>query len=152
MEIKIIAVGKLKSYFQEALNDYAKRIKTFCNLKIIEVKEANTDDIEKNIRDEANAIKNHINNNDYLITLEIEGHLLDSIAFATKIQDHYLYSDRCIAFVIGGSNGIGNDLRERANEKFSFGRFTYPHQLMRVILVEQIYRALMINNNSKYHK
>jgi 23S rRNA (pseudouridine1915-N3)-methyltransferase len=152
MDIKIIAVGKLKSYFQEALNDYTKRIKSFCNLKIIEVKETNTDDIEKNIRDEANAIKNHLNNNDYLITLEIEGQLLDSVFFANKIQEHYLYSDRPIVFIIGGSNGIAPELRQRANEKISFGKFTYPHQLMRVILVEQIYRAIMINNNSKYHK
>jgi 23S rRNA (pseudouridine1915-N3)-methyltransferase len=152
MDIKIIAVGKLKSYFQEALNDYAKRIKAFCNLKIIEVKETNTDDIEKNIRDEANAIKNHFTNNDYLIILEIEGQLLDSIVFANKIQEHYLYSDRPIVFIIGGSNGIASELRERSNEKISFGKFTYPHQLMRVILIEQIYRAIMINNNSKYHK
>lgn len=152
MDIKLIVVGKMKDYFQKASEDYQKRIKPFANLKIIEIKETNTDDINKNLNTEAKDIINNINTNDYVITLEIDGKAIDSIAFSHFIFDHYLYNDRVITFIIGGSNGIGQEVLNRSNYAISFGKITYPHQLMRVILLEQIYRAIMINNNSKYHK
>ena len=152
MDIRIIAVGKVKDYYQKAIDEYFKRIKPFSKIDIIEVKESTTQDIDKNMQVEAKAILSNINDNDYIITLEIEGKLIDSIEFSEFLYQHYLYSDRAIKFIIGGSNGLGEDILKRSNYQLSFGKFTYPHQLIRVILIEQIYRAIMINNNSKYHK
>lgn len=152
MDFVIIAVGKVKDYFQIAIDEYLKRIKPYSKLDIIEVKESNTQDINKNKQIEAKTILSQINDNDYIITLEIEGKQIDSLVFSEFLAKHYLYSDSIIKFIIGGSNGLGEDILKRSNYQLSFGKFTYPHQLMRVILIEQIYRAIMINNNSKYHK
>lgn len=152
MDLKIIAVGKVKSFYQQAIDDYIKRIKTYSKIEVIEVRETNTSDINKNLQAEARAILSNINENDIVITLEIAGKLLDSLEFSEKLFNHFVYQHKPIKFIIGGSNGIGEEVLRRSNYQLSFGRFTYPHQLMRVILVEQIYRAIMINSNSKYHK
>lgn len=153
MDIKIICVGKIKEeYFNLAINEYKKRLKPFCNFELIEVKEVNTDDEKKNIISEGKNIIANIKKQDYIITLEIEGENLDSISFAKYVEKHYLYNDKKLTFIIGGSNGLSDEVKSLSNFKLSFSHFTFPHQLMRVILLEQIYRVMMINNNQTYHK
>ncbi len=153
MRIKIIAVGKIKeTYFTDAIKEYQKRLNGMCDLQLIEVKEVNFDDINRNINDEGKNILDKVEANDYLISLEIKGKELESNELATFIENHYTFDSRTLTFVIGGSNGLSNDVIKRSNMHLSFGRFTYPHQLMRVILIEQIYRSMMIINNKSYHK
>ena len=153
MKIKLFVIGKIKEkYWNDAICEYKKRLNAFCELSLIELKEINTDDINKNIIEEGRLILNSLKEDDFLITLEILGNEYSSEEFASFINKHYLYDNRTITFVIGGSNGLSKEILSRSNMRISFGRFTYPHQLMRVILLEQIYRAMMINNNRAYHK
>lgn len=144
--IKIIALGKIKEqYLKDMINDYKERINKYHKLEIIELKDTN------NLFEEANLIKNHISNNDFIITLEIEGKMLDSLDFAKLIDKTFInYSN--IAFIIGSSNGIDQSIKEISNYHLSFSKLTYPHGLFRAILLEQIYRAYKINNNETYHK
>lgn len=144
--IKIIALGKIKEqYLKDMINDYKERINKYHKLEIIELKDTN------NLSEEANLIKNHISNNDFIITLEIEGKMLDSLDFAKLIDKTFInYSN--IAFIIGSSNGIDQSIKEISNYHLSFSKLTYPHGLFRAILLEQIYRAYKINNNETYHK
>ena len=149
----MIVVGKIKEkYWTDAINEYKKRISAFCDLNLIEVKEVNTDDIGKNINDEGSFILNNIKEDDFIITLEILGKEYSSEEFAGFIKKHYTYDNRVLTFIIGGSNGLSNEVISKSNLHLSFGKTTYPHQLMRVILLEQLYRAMMINNNRSYHK
>lgn len=144
--IKIICVGKLKEkYLIEMIDDYAKRISKYHKINIIEVKDENT--LEK----ERDSIKKHINNNDYVITLEIEGEKLSSIELANKI-DTTFNSYGTITFIIGSSLGIHENIKQLSNYKLSFSRFTFPHGLFRGVLLEQIYRSFKIINNETYHK
>lgn len=153
INIKVVCVGKIKEkYFTDGIQEYKKRLNAFCNVEEIEVKEVNTDDIEKNIELEGENILNVIKPTDYVIALAILGKQLDSVEFSKMIEEHYIYSSSTITFVIGGSNGLSQKVLNRSNYKLSFGKVTYPHQLMRLILFEQIYRAMMIMNNHKYHK
>lgn len=153
MKIKIIAVGKIKeNYFNDAILEYKKRLSTMCDLNLIEVKEVNFDDINRNINDEGKNILDKVEANDFLISLEIKGKELESTELAAFIENHYTFDSRVLTFVIGGSNGLSEEVIKRSNMHLSFGRFTYPHQLMRVILLEQIYRSMMIINNKAYHK
>lgn len=153
MNIRIICVGKIKeNYLVQAIEEYSKRIKPFCDLEIIELKEINTEDINKNIELEGIEILNAIRKNDYVIALSIPGKNISSEDFAGLIKEHYTYNSSIITFVIGGSNGLYNKVLQRSNYQLSFGKMTFPHQLMRVILLEQIYRCMMINSNHKYHK
>ncbi|HHU55834.1 MAG TPA: 23S rRNA (pseudouridine(1915)-N(3))-methyltransferase RlmH [Acholeplasmataceae bacterium] len=153
MEIKIIAVGKIKEkYIEEGIKEYLKRIVPFCKFNIIETKEFNFKEINKNIHQEGLKILENISDNDLVITLEIEGKLLNSLELSEKIKTHFIYQNRALCFVIGGSNGLSKEVKARSNLSLSFGKFTYPHQLMRLILCEQIYRSLAIINNIKYHK
>lgn len=144
--IKIIALGKIKEqYLKDMINDYKERINKYHKLEIIELKDTN------NLSEEANLIKNHISNNDFIITLEIEGKMLDSLDFAKLIDKTFInYSN--IVFIIGSSNGIDQSIKELSNYHLSFSKLTYPHGLFRAILLEQIYRAYKINNNETYHK
>lgn len=144
--IKIIALGKIKEqYLKDMINDYKERINKYHKLEIIELKDTN------NLSEEANLIKNHISNNDFIITLEIEGKMLDSLDFAKLIDKTFInYSN--IVFIIGSSNGIDQSIKEISNYHLSFSKLTYPHGLFRTILLEQIYRAYKINNNETYHK
>lgn len=144
--IKIIALGKIKEqYLKDMINDYKERINKYHKLEIIELKDTN------NLSEEANLIKNHISNNDFIITLEIEGKMLDGLDFAKLIDKTFInYSN--IAFIIGSSNGIDQSIKEISNYHLSFSKLTYPHGLFRAILLEQIYRAYKINNNETYHK
>lgn len=151
--IKIVCVGKIKKdYIISGIDDYSKMISGFTKLNIVEVKEVNSNDLAKNIQEEGKNILARISDNEYVITLEINGERLDSVALAKTISELFTYNTSCITFVIGGSNGLSKDVISRANKHLSFSSFTFPHQLMRLILTEQIYRAFTIINNKEYHK
>lgn len=153
MNIKLICIGKIKEkYLVDGIEEYRKRLKLFCDFEIIELKEVNTDDINKNIESEGDLILNSIKKTDYVIALSIPGKNISSEKFAEMIKDHYTYNSSVITFVIGGSNGLDNRVLQRSNYQLSFGKMTFPHQLMRLVLLEQVYRCMMINNNHKYHK
>ncbi len=153
IDINLIVVGKIKEkYLQDGIDEYLKRIKPFCNLKLIEVKESNFFETDKNLSSEASLILNYIKKDDYVVTLEIEGKMLTSVELAQKIESHYSYSPKTLTFIIGSSDGLSDEVKKRSDYKLSFSKMTFPHQLMRMIFLEQIYRALTIINNRKYHK
>lgn len=158
LNIKIICVGKLKEkYWEAACGEYLKRLGGYCNPGIIEVKEsklpANASEAdEKNVVfREGQEIISKIENGDYVIALDIKGRELASEEIAGKISE-ISFSNSKIDFIIGGSLGLSDEVRKRADMKLSFGRITLPHQLARVVLLEQIYRAFKINANETYHK
>ena len=153
MDINLITIGKIKeNYLISGIEEYAKRLKPFCNLKIIGLKEYNFDDSVKNLKEEAKSIMANIKKDDFVITLEIEGNNLSSTDFASFIQNHYLYSPRVLTFIIGSSEGMAEEVKARSDYKLSFSKMTFPHQLMRMVFLEQLYRAMTIINNQKYHK
>lgn len=159
MNITVICVGKIKEkFYRDAIDEYSKRLSRYCKLKIIEVADENTPQNasfvqEKQIKDkEAERILNVIRDNMYVCALAIEGNLIDSIKFADKISTLAVSGKSSITFVIGGSLGLGDAVYQRADELISFSPMTFPHQLMRVILLEQIYRSYRIINNEPYHK
>ena len=150
--IKIICVGKIKeNYLKEAIKEYEKRLSKYTKLKIIEVKDIDNQNIDIILSKEKDEIKKYIEEKDYVITLEIEGNMLSSTELATKINSIFNTNSN-ITFIIGGSYGLHQDIRNRSNYKLSFSRLTFPHQLFRVNLLEQIYRSFKINNNEAYHK
>ena len=150
--IKIICVGKLKeNYLKDAVLEYCKRLSKYTKINIIEVSDVNNPDINIILKKEQEEIFKYIEQKDYVITLEIEGNKINSLEFAKKIDSIFLnYSN--ITFIIGGSYGLSDTIKERSNYKLSFSNLTFPHQLFRVMLLEQIYRAFKINNNEEYHK
>lgn len=144
--IKIICLGKLKEkYLKDAINEYTKRISKYTKIEIIELPDY--DDLKK----EKELIEKHIGSKDYVITLEIEGNQISSEELANKI-DNIFNTNSTITFIIGSSTGLHQDIKNRSNYKLSFSKLTFPHQLFRVILLEQIYRSFKINNNETYHK
>ena len=150
--IKIVCVGKIKEkYFKDAINEYIKRIGKYTKLEIIEINDLDRLNINDILKKEEEAILKHIKDRDYVVTLEIEGIKMNSIELASKI-DNMLFKNSNITFVIGGSYGLSDEVKNRSNFKLSFSDFTFPHQLFRVILLEQIYRSFKINNNESYHK
>lgn len=150
--IKIVCVGKIKEkYLKDAIAEYQKRISKYTKLNIIEVKDYDYDDINKVLQEEKEQIEKHIDSKDYLITLEIEGKQITSEELA-KTLDNTITINSNITFVIGGSYGIDQSIKNKANFHLSFSSLTFPHQLFRVLLLEQIYRAYKINNNESYHK
>ena len=150
---KIICIGKIKEkYLIDGINEYKKRIEGYTKFEIVELKEINTLDVSKNIENEGKSILEKIRKEDYIITLEILGNKLDSVAFSKHLEKITTYGTSNIVFIIGGSNGLSDDVKRRSNYKLSFSDMTFPHQLMRLILVEQIYRSLTILNNKEYHK
>lgn len=159
MNIRIICIGKLKEkYWQDASNEYIKRLKPFCNIEIVELKEykitknPSPKDEEIVKIKEGEAILSKIKDGDYVISLEILGKQISSGVMAKKMIGitNQGYSD--FDFVIGGSLGLSDEVSKRANFKLSFSLMTFPHQMMRVILLEQIYRSFMINKGTSYHK
>lgn len=143
--IKIICVGKLKeNYISMFVDDYKKRINKYHKLEIIELKDSN-------IKDESIDILKNIKSNDFVITLEILGNKLNSLDFSKKM-DSWLMNYSNITFVIGGSDGLYDNVKDRANYKLSFSDMTFPHGVFRGILLEQIYRSFKILNNETYHK
>lgn len=151
--IKVICVGKIKEqYLKDGINEYLKRLQAFDNVSIVEVKEVNTPDIKKNIELEGKNIIEKINDNDFVITLEILGKKYNSLELADFIKEQFIYGNSKLCFIIGGSNGLSEEVRKLSKLALSFSNFTFPHQLMRLILIEQIYRAYTIINNKEYHK
>ena len=151
--IKILCVGKIKEkFFTEGICEYQKRIEAYTKFSIVEVKEVNTLDINKNITEEGRNLLSKISEDEFVITLEIKGKMIDSVELARLIEEKMTYGFSKITFVIGGSNGLSSDVIKRSNYHLSFSEFTFPHQLMRLVLIEQIYRALTIINNKEYHK
>ena len=149
--IKIIAVGKIKEeYLKEAIKEYTKRLSKFTKVNIIEVDDEDFDINKTLLKEKENIIK-YINEKDYIITLEIEGNQIDSIDFSKKIEST-LNHNSDITFIIGGSYGLHDDIKRMSNYKLSFSKMTFPHQLFRVILLEQIYRSFKIINHEEYHK
>jgi len=152
MRIKLICVGKLKeSYLRNACAEYIKRISGFGKIEIIEVQDEN-DERPGVLAAEGERILKNIRSGEFVITLEIKGEMLSSEQFADKISDMAVKGISDIAFVIGGSNGLHETVSDRADYKLSFSKMTFPHQLARVILLEQIYRTYKINQGGKYHK
>ncbi len=143
--IKIICVGKIKeNYLRDMINDYAKRISKYHKIEIIEL-------TDSNINKEKEELLRVINTKDYNIVMDIDGNNLSSREFAEKIDKTFLINSN-ITFIIGGSDGISSEIKELANYRLSFSKLTFPHQLFRGILLEQIYRAFKILNNESYHK
>ena len=155
IKINLICMGDIKEkYLREAITEYSKRISRFATLKIIELKENvsktnNALDIENALKKDAIEISKHIKG--YPICLDVQGEMISSEQFAKKIEKTCLNSSE-ITFIIGASNGIHNEIKEKCKEKISFSKMTFPHQLMRVIFLEQLYRAFTILNNISYHK
>lgn len=159
MNIQIICIGKLKEkYWTEAVAEYSKRLSRFCTPEIVELKESRLPDKASQADEEAvkleegRSILKTIKDGTFVITLEILGKQLDSPQLAQKISQLSLEGKSNIAFVIGGSLGLSEEVSKRADFKLSFSKMTFPHQMMRVILLEQIYRAFKINRNEIYHK
>lgn len=159
MNIKIISVGKLKEkYLKMGIEEYAKRLGAYCKFNVIEVSDEKTPDelsdkeLSFILNKEGNKILNKITDKDYVIAMAIEGDLFSSEQLAKTIDSCGINGQSKIVFVIGGSLGLSSDVKKRANLLMSFGRITLPHQLMRLVLSEQIYRAFRINNNQAYHK
>ena len=150
--IKIITVGSIKEkYLKDAIEEYTKRISKYTNIEIIEVKDEGLVDQETAKKLEAKKIENHLSNKDYIITLEIEGKEYTSEEFAEQLDKIQIESSN-ITFIIGGSYGLADEIKNQAKIHLSFSKMTFPHQLFRVLLLEQIYRAYKINNNESYHK
>ena len=142
LHINIICIGKLKEqYLKDALNEYSKRLYKYCSLKIIELPD------EK----ESNNILSHIKNNSYTIALDLHGKQLSSEEFSLKIENIALNNNSNINFIIGGTLGLSDKLLKQATELISFSKMTFPHQLIRIFLLEQIFRAFKILSNEKYH-
>ena len=159
MKISIIAVGKLKeSFFKEAVAEYEKRLSRYCKLDIIQVEDEKTPDsacsaLEEQIKEkEGTRILKALKEDAYVITLEIQGDKMDSEVFAHTLEKLATYGKSHIQFVIGGSLGLHKSVSAKADLKISFSDMTFPHQLMRVILLEQIYRGYRIINGEPYHK
>ncbi len=148
--MKIICVGKVKEkFFVDAIKEYSKRISKYTKLEIIEVADEALESVA--MKKEGERILSKIKDNDYVVTLEIEGNSLSSVEFAKKIDNNF-NSNKNLTFVIGGSYGLDDSVKSRSDYKLSFSKFTFPHQMFRVLLLEQIYRAYKINNNENYHK
>ena len=159
MKIDILAVGKIKEkYYRDALDEYAKRLSKYVKLNIIEVKDEKTSvgasDHENDLvkAAEAGRLQQHISDGAVLIPLCIEGKQVSSEGFADLITSFENRGESHLQFVIGGSLGLDESLKEKGAVKLSFSEMTFPHQLMRVVLLEQIYRAYRIKNNEPYHK
>ncbi|WEV45183.1 23S rRNA (pseudouridine(1915)-N(3))-methyltransferase RlmH [Streptococcaceae bacterium ESL0687] len=159
MKFKLIAVGKLKEkYLKQGIDEYKKRMTTMHPLEIIELPDEKiperASDKEKELvkNKEGEKILARVNPQDKLIVLAIKGKLLTSEELAAKIKEFEIYGSQNVIFVIGGSLGLADEVYKRADLEISFGRFTLPHQLMRLVFCEQIYRAQMINRGSEYHK
>lgn len=159
MKITIVAVGKVKeSYFRGAIEEYGKRLSKYCRLEIIEVPDEKTKEhageAEENLvkEREGERILKNLKEDAYVIALSIDGQKLDSVKFSKKLEMLGIQGNSHIQFVIGGSLGLHNIVLKRADYKLSFSDMTFPHQLMRVILMEQIYRCYRIMNGEPYHK
>lgn len=159
MKITVIAVGKVKEkYYRDALTEYGKRLGRYCKLEMVEVEDEKTPDgassaEEDRIREkEAERILKYVKEDAFVLTLEIAGKMYDSVAFARKLESLGIQGHSHLQFLIGGSLGLHERVCRRADLSISFSQMTFPHQLMRVILLEQIYRSYRIIHGEPYHK
>lgn len=159
MKITILTVGKIKEkYWKDAIEEYKKRLSRYCRLEIVEVADEKTPDgagstLEEEIRHkEGERLMKYLKEDMYVITLEINGRMLSSEELAEKIDTLGIQGKSSIAFVIGGSIGLGTEVLKRSDFRLSFSKMTFPHQLMRVVLLEQIYRSYRIIHGEPYHK
>lgn len=159
MKITILTVGKIKEdFYRKAIAEYSKRLSRYCKLEIIEVTDEKTPDsasavVEEQIKDkEGERLLKYIREDAYVVALAIEGKMLDSIELSKNIEQLGIMGKSHIIFVIGGSLGLSDCILKRADYKLSFSKMTFPHQLMRVILLEQIYRSYRIICKEPYHK
>jgi len=150
--IKIICVGRVKEkFYREAIDEYTKRLTKYTKLEIIEVSDVDFHNKDMVLDREKENILKVLNDKDYIITLEIEGKQISSIEFSKKIDNIFLNNSN-ITFIIGGSYGLHKDIKNMSNYALSFSDFTFPHQLFRIVLLEQIYRSFKIQKNESYHK
>ena len=150
--IKLICVGKLKEkYLTEAIDEYKKRLSKYTKLDIIELPDINYNEIDKVKKEEGKLILKHLKEPDNVIILDINGQELSSVELTNKLCNLESFNSN-LCFIIGGSYGLSEEVKERANYKLSFSKLTFPHQLFRVMLLEQIYRTYKIRNNENYHK
>jgi len=150
--IKIICVGKIKEkFYRDAIDEYLKRLSKYTKISIMEVDDIDYSNPEVSMQKEKDLILKYVDVKDYIITLEIEGQKYNSMDLSKKI-DKILSINPNITFIIGGSYGLADEIKQLSNFKLSFSKMTFPHQLFRVILLEQIYRSFKINNNESYHK
>ncbi len=159
MKITIAAVGKIKEkYLKDGIDEYTKRLSRFCDLEIIEVQDEQAPDNlseagEKQImKKEAEKLLKRIKEGSLLVVMDVKGEKLDSEGFAAKLKSFFVSGSSHITFIIGGSLGVDEDLLKRANLRLSMSSMTFPHQLARLILLEQIYRCFKINSGETYHK
>ncbi|NLL93295.1 MAG: 23S rRNA (pseudouridine(1915)-N(3))-methyltransferase RlmH [Clostridiales bacterium] len=159
MKIDLICVGKIKEkFYTMAIDEYSKRLSRYIKLNIIEVQDEMTPDNASDAMEdiikkkEAEKILKNIKQDSYVITLEISGEMVDSVKLSKKIENIGVTGNGNITFVIGGSLGLHSSVSDRSDYKLSFSKMTFPHQLMRVVLLEQIYRSYRIINNEPYHK
>lgn len=150
--IKIVCVGKLKeNYLKEAVEEYKKRLSKYTKLDIIEVADCGCEEQDKVLKVEASSILKHLTPRDNLIILDINGTQLTSPQLSQKLETWEIQNSQLV-FVIGGSEGLAKEIKERANFSLSFSKLTFPHQLFRVLLLEQLYRAYKIRHHESYHK
>lgn len=159
MKISVIAVGKLKEkYLKQGIDEYKKRLGAYANMELVEVPDEKAPEnmsvaeMEEVKRKEGERILAKISPDSYVISLEITGEMASSEKFAKKLDQLALHGKSKIAFVIGGSLGLSEEVSQRSDYALSFSKMTFPHQLMRLILIEQIYRAFRINRGEPYHK
>lgn len=158
MNVKIITIGSIKeNYIKDGIAEFKKRIKPYANLEEIELKETlitdeSSSNIEKALDDEADKILSKINNRDYVIALDVKGRQYDSEEFSKKLEELKIDGYNDFVYIIGSSYGLSEKIKNRADLKLSFSKFTFPHQLMKLILFEQIYRWIKISKNEPYHK
>lgn len=150
--IKIICLGKIKEkFYQEAIKEYTKRLSKYTKLQIIELQDEKDNDIKTCLKKEKDLILKHIKEKDNIVLLDINGTELNSKDFSNYINNELSnYSN--ITFIIGSSNGLDEEIKSITSKKISFSKMTFPHQLFRIILLEQIYRSFKIINNESYHK
>lgn len=159
MKITILCVGKIKEkFYREAIAEYAKRLSRYCKLEVVEVADEKTPDVCSEVENarirnkEGERLMKYIKEDGYVIALAIQGKQYDSVGFSECIEKLGIQGKSHLYFVIGGSLGLADAILRRADAKISFSAMTFPHQLMRVILLEQIYRGYRIMNNEPYHK
>lgn len=160
IRINIICIGKIKEkYFTDAINEYSKRLAAFCKFSIVELNEEkirsntpNQSQIEEVIESEGKRIMQKITPSDYVVAMCIEGKMMSSEELSKTLDNVSLNGKSTVDFIIGGSYGLSNSVKSRADLKLSMSRMTFPHQMARMILSEQIYRAFEISTNGKYHK
>ena len=159
MKIKVIAVGKIKeNYLKEGINEYLIRLSAYAKTEMVEVADSkvkdnpNKSDIDKVVNEEGERILSKIKSNDYVINLDLNKKEFDSVEFSKFIDQKMVESGSLLTFVIGGSYGLSNKVKERGNYSISLSKMTFLHQMTRLILLEQIYRAFKILNNETYHK